>query len=169
MRKFLKLTPAFGGFALMLVVASPMFAVDFWVNACCLTGGPQLKMVSVHVGTNETTNPGLWAVYGTLEVKGPNGFQCAAQNFKESIFHPMTVMPLRFQVTYPAPALKDILIPPRRHEIVRYTVTATITKVTPTSSGNFPPGDVAANNTHTVVYDLPAGGTPACAKVAGPN
>ncbi len=178
MRSLWKLTVMLACSSLVLAAPLPVHAVDFWVNACCLNttaviGGGQMKTVSVHVGTDETTNPSLWVAYVTLDVKGSNGFQCRTQGFKETVFHPMVAMPIRFQVVYP-PAAKSLpsditvlgrhVLPP-----VKYTVTATITKVTPTPSGNFPPGDSPANNSHTVPYDLPGGGTPACVNSPGPN
>jgi hypothetical protein len=173
----LTLVLAFGG--IILAAALPVLAVDFSVNACCLnttavSGGGQMKTVSVHVSTNETdANASLWVAYVTLQVKGSDGFQCSTQGFKETHFHPMVVMPVRFQVVYPKPPLggkDDILLPPhKRLRPVKYTVTATITKITPLSSGTFPPGDTPENNSHTWPYDLPGGGTPTCANVAGPN
>jgi hypothetical protein len=157
--------------SLLLLAPLPAFAVDFWVNACCLnttavSGGGEMKTVSVHVGTNETTNPSMWVAYVTLDVKGSNGFHCSTQGFKETVFHPMVAMPVRFQVVYPSakPLPSGITIPPRILPPVKYTVKATITKVTPT-----PSGDVPANNVHEYPYDLPAGGTPSCANMAGPN
>lgn len=172
MPSFWKLTLLLACGGLMLAAPRPAFAVDFYVNACCLntapvSGGGQMKTVSVHVGTNETTNPGVWAVYVKLDVNGSNGFQCTTQNFKEAVFHPAIAMPVRFQVVYPAStslpggpvARVPKILPP-----VKYTVKATITKVTPT-----PSGDVPANNVHEYPYDLPAGGTPSCANMAGPN
>ena len=172
MPSFWKLTLLLACGGLMLAAPRPAFAVDFWVNAGGLTtapvsGGGQMKTVSVHVGTNETTNPSLWAVYVKLDVNGSNGFQCTTQNFKEAVFHPAIAMPVRFQVVYPAstslsggPIGRDPkILPP-----VKYTVRATITKVTPT-----PSGDVPANNVHEYPYDLPAGGTPSCVNMPGPN
>ena len=164
-----------------IILAGPLpAAVDFWVNACCLnttavSGGGQMKTVSVHVGTNETdANASLWVAYVILQVKGSDGFQCSTQGFQETYFHPMVAMPIRFQVVYAKPPTlvgkDDILLPPhKRIRPVKYTMTATITKITPLSSGTFPPGDAPGNNSHTVPYDLPSGGTPTCVNVAGPN
>ena len=172
MRSFWKLSLLLACVGLMLAAPRPAFAVDFYVNVCCLntapvSGGGQMKTVSMHVGTNETTNPSLWAVYVKLEVNASNGFHCTTQNFKEAMFHPAIAMPVRFQVVYPAlkrpPSGATVqlpgVLPP-----VKYTVTATITKVTPT-----PSGDVPANNVHVYPYDLPEGGTPSCVNTAGPN
>ena len=71
-------------------------------------------------------------------------------------------MPVRFQVTYPAPALHPGARP---RGTVKYTVKATIAKITPP----VPSGDVPGNNHHEYSYDLPGGGTPECVKLPGPN
>ncbi len=126
-----------------------------------------MKTVSVHVGTDETTNPSVWVAYVTLEAKGSNGFQCKTANFKETVFHPAIPMPVRFQVVYPAlkllPSGAAVQLP-RVLPPVKYTLTATIMKVTPT-----PSGDAPGNNVHVYPYDLPAGGTPSCVNMPGPN
>ena len=172
MRCFRKLTLLLACLGVTLAAPLPALAVDFYVNACCLnttpvSGGGQTKTVSVHVGTNETTNPSVWVAYVTLEAKGSDGFHCMTQNFKEAVFHPAIAMPVRFQVVYPPPKRLPsgaIVQLPGAHPPVEYTLKATITKVTPT-----PSGDVASNNVHEYPYDLLAGGAPACVNMAGPN
>ena len=154
---------------LMLAVPSSSSAAsaDFWI---AIGGAPQsitnpqgvTRYVAPLVGTNEDpTNPYLWAVYVTLQATSPSGFQCTVANFKETRYKPAVTMPLRFQVFYPPPKRPATQLPlPKVLPPVKYTLTATITKVTPT-----PSGDAPGNNQHQWTHELPGGGTPSCVKV----
>lgn len=158
---------AFGGFMLAVPSLSSAANADFWI---AIGGAPQsitspqgvTRFVAPLVGTKEgPTNPYLWAVYVTLQAKNPSsGFQCTEAGIKETRYKPAVTMQLRLQVFYrspkhPATQLPTVKLLPR----VKYTVTATITKVTPT-----PSGDTPGNNKHEWTHELPGGG-PSCVKV----
>lgn len=169
MRSFWKhsLVLAFSGFMLAVPSLSSAANADFWI---AIGGAPQsitspqgvTRYVAPLVGTNETTNPyPAWVVYVTLQAKDPSGFQCTVAGFKETMYHPAVTMPLRFQVFYPPPKRPGIQLPTvKLLAPVKYTVTATITKITPT-----PSGDTLGNNKHEWTHELPGGGTPSCVKV----
>ena len=158
---------AFGGFMLAVPSSSSAASADFWI---AIGGTPQsitspqgvTRFVAPLVGTNEDpANPYTWAVYVTLQATGPSGFQCIVAGLKETLYKPAVTMPLRFQVFYPPPKRPAIQLPQVKIlPPVKYTLTATITKVTPT-----PSGDVAGNNKHEWTHELPGGGTPSCVKV----
>ena len=160
---------AFGGFMLAVPSSSSAASADFWI---AIGGAPQsitspqgvTRYVAPLVGTNEDpANPyPAWTVYVTLQAKNPSsGFQCTVAGFKETRYKPAVTMPLRFQVFYPPPKRPGIQLPTvKLLAPVKYTVTATITKVTPT-----PSGDTLGNNKHEWTHELPGGGTPSCVKV----
>lgn len=164
-----KLTLALGFGGLMLATPQAGFAVDFYVNACCLStapvsGGGERKTVSSHVGSDRPHNA---TVRMTFKVRGSNGFVCQKTVEATGPFVNALTMPVHFRVTYPPPPAKPLAGALTRGTV--YTVEAVINNITPSPPPQPPPADVSTNNAHQASYTLPSGGTPECVSSPGPN
>ncbi len=158
---------ALGG--LLLAIPHPGFAVDFYVNACCLkttpiSGGGEMRTVSSHVGSS---GPHTATVRMTFKVTRTDGPGCQQTVTKNDSFVNAVTMPVHLRVTYPPARPKSLQKDVSSGAV--YTVQAVINDITPTPASGPPPADVTGNNAITTKYTLPKGGVAECVLSPGPN